>query len=315
MRPNSFKVINLHLIPDRFSNDAPGYVIASEDDGTKTGRLSSREAGRLNKVLRALHKSVRLIDPIGAEFLRDGTVDLGPFPYLPIGRSALHLLYIAILAERDMIAVGQAQWPDRITEGDAMKMEALASEPEDYYAAVQNFIWPRLMGSSFPAPFEWLPHLPRGLSLPLRACSRLARPIDENAKGKRQYVLACEWLASDTGLFGAPKVAWDAVAIASSYMGDFSKTIKRKVTCETSVQLCCVEIFPQVSPFGLAALWLAILRHRNLTRPHKSPKWPEIFADDLLYMATFGNEFTKFIVSSYLSPLLANSATAVERVA
>ena len=313
MCPQPFKTVTLRLIPDRSSDSAPGYVIAAEDDGTKSGALSSRESIRLNKVLRALHRSVRLIDPIGAEFLRDGTADLGPFPLLRIGPYALQMLYIAILAERDMIALGQAQWPGGITESDAIQLEALGSDQEDFYAAVQNFIWPRLFGPSFSAPYEFIPHLPRGISMPLKACRYPSQEGD--ASRKRQYVLSCEWLASDIGLFSVPRVGWHAVAIASSYMGDFTKTVKRKVACETSVQLCCVEIFPQVSPFGLAALWLATLRHRNFIKTQTSPKWPELFPDDLLYMSTFGNEFTQFIVSSYLTPLLATRDTALERVA
>lgn len=312
---DSFKTITVHLMPDRSSNAAPGYVITATDDGTKTGALSSRESARLNKVLRALHRSVRLIDPIGAEFLRDGTVDLGHFPYLSISQSGLLMLYVAILAERDLVALGQVHWPDAITESDADHLESLANQSEDFYSAVQNFIWPRLFGASYSAPYEWLPYLPRGLPMPLRACSHPASHLGETPNGRRQYVLSCEWIASDIGLFSAPKVAWDAIDIASHYMGDFTKTIKRKVACETSVQLCCVEVFPQVSAFGLAALWLATLRHRNLTKPQISPKWPEIFADDLLYMETFGNDFTQFIVSTYLTPLLMTSRTAIQRVA
>lgn len=305
------KVVRVHVVQSNPELTNDPYAFTPHPVNKAAARISPSDQKFLTTVLSRVKACVRIIDPIVAEVIRTGSSDLGAFPLSDLTPGALAAFYIAILAERDMIAHGQVIWPVIEDEDDFDKIDEFGWE-YDFGAAVEHYLWPRVYGNAVPTPFEFLPNLPTGMLLGL--CARrcpvsTAKPT--KGKAKPTIHLECYWDASTSGLFTAPKSAQQAVAIVERYLGSFNPEIQSTAVEENVCDLTEVEVFPQVTPFGLAALWLAALRHEEFVIAAR-PKWPPLFAEDLLYLATFGDEYTKYLVKTYLDPLPKESSERTE---
>ncbi len=293
------EVVHLQVTPTSRASDASVLTLAQGRRNSM--RLSKSQKQLLASAISEIQSRVRLTEPVLAEAERSGTADLGPFPVLAISTTSLVAVYLAILAERDLVAQDQIIWPEIQGNTDLNNLESLCCLGEDFCSAIQDYLQPRIHGNLVSAPFEFLPYSPRGLSLVLAA---LPSPNRDEGKRKQKpsFHIGCFWCTGNSSLFSAPKVAWQAIEIAELYLGSFTIPVQDEAIDKNVCDLTEVEVLPQVSPFGLAALWLAALRHEKLVTSTKEA-WPALFRDDLLYMSTFGNTYTKLLVKTFLVPM------------
>ncbi len=291
----------IHLQVNRTDQNSDGYVITLAPSSTTSVRLSKPQKQLLASVLPEIQRRVRITDPVLAEVERNGKADLGPYPVLPLVKTSLIALYLAILEERDLVAHGQVHWPEIQDNTDLNNLESLCCSGEDFCSAVQDYLRPRVLGKLVSAPYEFLPYSPRGQYLILTAIPFPSRD-DSRRNQKPSFHMGCYWCVGHSSHFSAPKAAWQSIEIAEAFLGSFTRPIRDEAREKNVCDLTEVEIFPQVSPFGHAALWLAALRHEKLVTSAKNA-WPALFHDDLLYMSTFGNDYTKGLIKKYLAPV------------
>lgn len=301
-------MVHLQVTPTSRASDASVLTLAQGKSNSMS--LSKSQKQLLSSALSDIQSRVRLTEPVLAEAERNGAADLGPFPVLPLGTTSLVAVYLAILAERDLVAHDQIIWPEIRGNTDLNNLESLCCLGEDFCSAIHDYLRPRINGNLVSAPFEFLPYSPRGFSLVLAA---LPSPNRDEGKQKQKpsFHLCCYWCTGPSSHFSAPKAAWQAIEIAELYVNSFTKPVQDEALEKKVCDLTEVEVLPQVSPFGLAALWLAALRHEQLVTPWKNV-WPALFSDDLLYMSTFGNEYTRLLVRKYLVPMQKGAASRVQ---
>lgn len=293
----------LSLELDSANKGSPTFYLSVSRKPGQDSIASKVISEQLTALLPHVQRRVRFVDPIVYECIRTGSCNLGDFPLIDgLSDMAQIALCLAVLAEREYIALAQACWPEHLRTDDFASLYLLSLDDE-VGDALTDFVYPRYC-AHFPAPFEFLPYHPRGLLVRLLAC-RNPRPAPDSLGGRAEpkALLSYDWPLSDTGQFVAPVVAQAALSIADRLMGPFTRSVELSALRVEECSLTEVEVFPQVSPFGHASLWLASLRDARLLRRDNKPKWPVIFPDDVLYMATFGNTATQQLVEQYLQPL------------
>ncbi len=269
--------------------------------------LSPRQSARnqsirqIERILPDIQRRVHFVDPLIDQWMKTARCELGVFPVRRhLSDDVLVAFYIAVMAERDFLALAQIRWPETLKAEDFAPLVEPPGLEGDADTALLNYLFPRYLDSR--APYEFLPTFPRGLMLPL-----VAYPNDSafgealQADQKQTLTLSCIWHMNET--VTPPVVAWKALRIAERYLGGFTSKVEKTAALDGDCALSVVEIFPQVTAFGHAALWLAALRDENLSKRGRAVKWPTIYADDYLYMSTFGNDNTKRLVAKYLGPL------------
>ena len=107
--PPSSQLIHIELTPGKTPDDE--YVLRLATHGKNPVHLFRAKKQLLTSVFSDIQARVRIMDPVLSEAARTGSSDLGPFPLLPLDSASLVALYIAILAERDLVAHGQIIWP------------------------------------------------------------------------------------------------------------------------------------------------------------------------------------------------------------
>lgn len=293
----------LSLELDSANRGSPNFYLSISRKPGQDSFPSKITAEQLTALLPHVQRRVRFVDPIVYECIRTGSCNLGDFPLIDgLSDMALIALCLAVLAEREYVALAQVCWPEHLRTDDFASLHLLSLDDE-VGDALTGFVYPRYC-PHFPAPFEFLPYHPRGLLARLLACRNpRAAPDSLGGRAEPKALLSYDWPLSDTGQFVAPVVARAALSIADQLMGQFARSVELSALRDEECSLTEVEVFPQVSPFGHAGLWLASLRDARLVRRDNKPKWPVILPDDVSYMATFGNAATQQLVEQYLQPL------------
>ncbi len=280
--------------------DVRQYRLVVSYDKRLDGAQTIKGLRRIEKILPDIQRRVFFIDPVVFEWETTGSCELGAFPIgAKLSTPALTALYIAILAERQYVALQQIRWPENVSPIEFPLLERAARADDEAQSSLSDYLFPRY-SDTFSPPYEPLPHLPRGLPVGLEACCYPIAPKSLQPPGKTSKVgLFCDWYMSNT--FAPPVVAWTALSMAEMHLGRFSRAVERSAREQNEYRLLDVEFYPQVTASGHAALWLSALRDKRLIVG--APKWPRIYCDDVLYMTTFGNDATKGLVARYLNAL------------